>query len=73
MQDTLILGAYWAALFAGAYMAPVGWIVVRCVLGYASFVLLGLLVLGLGVPEVTDLTLYMLNGGVKCVWNLTEE
>lgn len=73
METSLVLGAYSASLFSAAVMLPTRTVVLRMIAGYASLILLGVVVSGLAFPELPRFVLDILNDGVKTVWNLTEE
>lgn len=63
---------YGVVLYGTAYWIPEKMWPIRVLFGYAGLAILGLTLLSVFVPPVADLTLFILNGGIRLLWELTE-
>lgn len=72
MENSALLGLYGLSFFAVAVLLPPACGSLRLFLGYTSYVIIGVALLTLVVPEVAEVFLFILNGGVRLIWNQTE-
>jgi hypothetical protein len=72
MENSALLGLYGLSFFAVAVLLPPVCGSLRLFLGYTSYVIIGSTLLSLVIPEVAEIFLFILNGGIKLIWNLTE-
>ena len=71
MADQAILFGYGAVLFCAAVIGDELPVRLRQVLGWSALALWAVFLLSFFVPELNDLTLFIINSGVKALWELT--
>jgi len=72
MADQAILFGYGTVLFCAAVVGDRLPSRMRQVLGWSALALWAVFLLSFFVPELNDLTLFIINSGVKALWELTE-